>query len=102
MKSWNTGPVVSMRQIHAFEVVLPTRSDATTVKTCVPSTGAGTVALNGDVHGTAGAESSWHVNVTANAGSSGSVAEKLKTAELALVSFGGATLKANVGAVSST
>ena len=56
MKFLNIGPLVSMRQFHASDVVLPTRSDATTVKTCVPSMGAGTVAVYGDVHATAGAE----------------------------------------------
>ena len=91
-----------MRQFHASDVVLPTRSDATTVKTCVPSMGAGTVAVYGEVHAAAGAKSSWQVKVTGNAGSSGSVAEKSNTAVPALVIVGGALLKANVGGVPST
>ena len=91
-----------MRQFQACDVVLPTRSEATTRKTWAPSMGAGTVAVYGDVHATAGAASSWQVKVTGKAGSSGSVAEKLNTAVPALVIVGGVLLKAKVGGVPST
>ncbi len=58
--------------------------------------------MYGEVHATADAESSWQVNVTGKAGSSGSVAEKLNDAEPAFVSAGGVALNANVGGVPST
>ena len=72
------------------------------VNWCRPSIGAGTVAENGDVHGSGTALSSLQANSTLNAGSSGSTPENWKVAELADVITGGPEPKLSCGGVPST